>query len=316
MRISVVIPTYKRLERLRGCLASMSRQTCPRDQFEVIVIQDGRDWVLPDDILNKDYGIDLRFLTVEHGGCGPARNKGIEQAKYDVIAFVDDDCEASPDWVDQWARYFEGDPNKVAAGGIVNGAPPKTFVEKFICFKQLLHKPSVGADGEFIDLTTANAAFTKSCLLDVGGFTNDYFFAGKAIGTEDVDLTYRVKRRFGNDRLGINYQAVVVHNHRQSLRDLINQHIAYGKGAYVFCIKNDVPYSNLSLMPPTKLGLVRYCFYLLHRIFTKSVKSFKRDHLAFWLYLPYCYLDFVRKFSYMYGFYQMSFLYGKAKRTR
>src|SRR5689334_10905069 len=91
--ISVIIPTYKRKEKLKRALASALQQSMPAR--EIIVVDDNRDEA--ESLAVKEciasFG-DPRLLWISNfrtpGGCG-ARNSGILTAKGEFIAFLDDD---------------------------------------------------------------------------------------------------------------------------------------------------------------------------------------------------------------------------------
>jgi len=86
MKVSVVIPTYNRYELLKRALRSVSSQTLPPD--EIVVVDDGST-----DNTRKiqEEFPNIRYIYQENGGVASARNRGIEVARYELIAFLDDD---------------------------------------------------------------------------------------------------------------------------------------------------------------------------------------------------------------------------------
>lgn len=98
---SVVIPTYERHALLDRLADNLSSQSC-RD-FEVIVVdQSSEKW--PD--RDKTRGFDLLYVHTDLKGPGFARNTGAGFARGTVIAFVDDDCEPFPDWLEAAETEF------------------------------------------------------------------------------------------------------------------------------------------------------------------------------------------------------------------
>ncbi len=97
VRVSVVIPTHDRSKMLLGTLDSLCRQTCPPDNFEVIVVADG----CTDDTAQvvSSLSVPFRLVFIEQPGMGPsfARNRGVECASGDLLLFLDDDIEAWPE---------------------------------------------------------------------------------------------------------------------------------------------------------------------------------------------------------------------------
>jgi len=95
MKVSIVVPVYNAEKYLNKCLDSLIFQTL--DDYELIFINDGsKD--SSEEIL-KEYSVKypdkMKYITVENGGQGRARNIGINIAEGDYIGFADSD-----DWVD------------------------------------------------------------------------------------------------------------------------------------------------------------------------------------------------------------------------
>ena len=112
MRISVVIPHLNQPDFLRRCLASLAAGT--RQPDEVFVIDNGSAQ-MPVDIC-ATAGVVL--LREETPGPGPARNLGVSHATGDVLAFIDADCLADPEWLAAGAREM-ADPATEILGGDV-----------------------------------------------------------------------------------------------------------------------------------------------------------------------------------------------------
>lgn len=94
-RISVVIPHLNQPEMLARCLASLRDNTRVPD--EIIVVDNGSD-VLPDVPEN------VTLLQEKTPGPGPARNLGVAHSTGDVLAFIDADCLARFDWLEEAER--------------------------------------------------------------------------------------------------------------------------------------------------------------------------------------------------------------------
>ncbi len=95
--VSVIVPHYADLHRLDVCLAALKRQTYPEGALEIIVADNGS----PEGVAAVDAVIAqrARLVTVSERGAGPARNGAVSLATGDVLAFIDADCVADPDWV-------------------------------------------------------------------------------------------------------------------------------------------------------------------------------------------------------------------------
>lgn len=112
--ISVIIPTFNEEENIAQCLVSLSHQTLPRSEYEVIVVDGGSKDATCE--IAKKYA-DLVFVQTSKK-VGGARNDGVKVAKGEIIATTDADCILPPHWIGRIARDFK-DPNIVQVYGPV-----------------------------------------------------------------------------------------------------------------------------------------------------------------------------------------------------
>jgi len=111
---SVVVSTYddRRWEDLVACLRSLDEQTNP--PLEVIVVVDHNP-----ELLARAAKAFSSAKVVENGrprGLAGARNTGIDVARGEIVAFIDDDARAEPGWLESLAGCFAR-PETVGAGG-------------------------------------------------------------------------------------------------------------------------------------------------------------------------------------------------------
>lgn len=112
--ISVVVCTFNRLEMLKKCLESLQRQTYRN--FEIIIVNDhssdGTKQYL-------DASQSSNLIIVHHEknlGLSPSRNDGVNQAKFGLIAFTDDDCVADENWLLEIKKAFDEHDADFGAG--------------------------------------------------------------------------------------------------------------------------------------------------------------------------------------------------------
>lgn len=96
-RVSVIVPHYNDLKGLDICLRLLEQQTFPRGDFEVIVA-DNASPQGPEAVERAIAGR-ARMVVVSEKGAGPARNGGVAVARGELLAFVDSDCQAEPQWL-------------------------------------------------------------------------------------------------------------------------------------------------------------------------------------------------------------------------
>ncbi|WKB54300.1 glycosyltransferase family 2 protein [Eleftheria terrae] len=187
LRVSVVIPTYKRPQLLMRCLEALVDQSFEPSAYEIIVVDDGQT----DDteaavaqLAELTRGSpEIRYLRPE-GTRGPAaaRNRGWRAAESAVIAFTDDDTIPDRDWLRYGMLAMTMD--RAAAWGRVvvpTADDPPTDHEKNTRGLE---------NAEFV---TANAFVRRDALEAVGGFDERF----KRAWREDADLYFSLLQRFG-----------------------------------------------------------------------------------------------------------------------
>ena len=184
---TVVVPTYNEARRLAACIESILNQTIP--DWELIIIDDASTDDTPEVVSRFQ---DPRICYIRSAAnLGPpgARNRGVLDARADLIFFLDADCQAAPDWLEQGLRLF-------AQGDLVG-------IEGKIVFVSPGYRPAYSdrvvqnlAGGFYM---TANMAYRKDVLLRVG------LFNPALRRYEDRDLALRVKQegeiRFAPDMM-------------------------------------------------------------------------------------------------------------------
>ena len=101
--ISVIIPTFNEEENIAQCLVSLSHQTVPRTDYEIIVVDGG----------SKDASCTIaakyadKVFTQTSKKVGGARNDGFVAAKGEIIATTDADCILPPTWIETIKRDFK-----------------------------------------------------------------------------------------------------------------------------------------------------------------------------------------------------------------
>ncbi len=97
-KVSVIIPTYNRCDKLLNCLRFLNEQNFPREDFEIIVVNDGSDDNTELKLKKIKYK-NFSFYTQKNSGQGIARNLGIEKAKGEILIFIGDDIYAQKNFL-------------------------------------------------------------------------------------------------------------------------------------------------------------------------------------------------------------------------
>ena len=117
-RIAIVVPTYNRAASLEATLASVT-SGCSR-KHDIIVVDNNSTDDTPAVVAR--FGPEVRYLQEPKQGLSYARNTGIEAARAldaELVAFIDDDVQAAPDWTEALLQAFDAHPEADCIGGRV-----------------------------------------------------------------------------------------------------------------------------------------------------------------------------------------------------
>jgi glycosyltransferase involved in cell wall biosynthesis len=223
--LSVIIPTFSRPRQLDACLCKLAEQTYPRDQFQVIVVDDGGTYSL--DALVKSYKqtLDISLIRQQNSGPAVARNQGAAAARGVLLVFTDDDCLPDARWLEAFAKRHCQAPLAFLGGAVVN-----YFVENSWAVTSQLILDSAYSfynrdpdDAQFF--ASNNIALPAGGFRDVGGFSPAFRTA-----SEDRELCDRW--RWQGHHLVSVPEAVVEHAKELQLGSFVRQHLNYGRGAF------------------------------------------------------------------------------------
>lgn len=100
MDLTVCICTRDRPAYVRDCLDGLRRQTAPREQFAILLVDSASSACAAAELADiaTEYG--ARLLRMDQPGVSSARNAGAWAARTPFIAYIDDDAIPAADWVD------------------------------------------------------------------------------------------------------------------------------------------------------------------------------------------------------------------------
>jgi GT2 family glycosyltransferase len=217
---TIVVASYNRPRQLRECLDCLAKLDHP--SYRIIVVDDGSDEPLAP--LAEGYGGLVEVIRQENKGPAAARNRGVEAAPTDFVAFTDDDCRPEPDWLRQLEQAHRAAPEALVGGRVANGLPDNLFSEASQGIIDFLYRWYAERDARLRFFTTNNMAFSRRVFLELGKLDPRFVFA-----SEDRDLGLRWKA--SGRPLVFCGDAVVRHHHALTLASFWRQHASYGRGA-------------------------------------------------------------------------------------
>jgi len=206
---SVIIPHLNQPEGLEKCLASLAKQSLSGDAVEVIVVDNGSSHSVEPEV-SRHPG--MRLLQELTPGPGPARNCGARAAKGAILAFIDADCRAHPEWLRVASETLQRSAPGTILGGdvriISDGEGASSGIEAYervFGFRFRLYVEQHGYSG------TGNLIVRRSDFEKVGPFVGIAF-------AEDVEWGGRARRQGFTFRYVP--ELVVYHPARNSIREL------------------------------------------------------------------------------------------------
>jgi GT2 family glycosyltransferase len=250
MRLTAAICTRDRPEELRRALASLAAQTGPPDEILVVenAPRDGR----VRELIERDFP-GVRWTSEPVPGLDFARNRALEGATGDVVAFLDDDAVADAGWAAALRSPF-ADPRVGAVTGrveaLVTDTPGQRLVEanggysrgvRRIRLPEEISLPLHGRRAPRIAWAVSvgsgcSLAVRRSLLLEIGGFDEALDLGAELPGGGDHDALWRVLEA-GSSVL---YEpaALAWHEHRRDLAAAGRQIVGHQRALVAFLVKS------------------------------------------------------------------------------
>lgn len=205
MDVSVIVPAYNAAATIGACLEGLASQSLPGRSKEVIVVDDGSS----DETGKIASGYDVHVTEQPHKGPAAGRNRGVMEAKGEIVLFTDADCVPAEDWIAEMIRPFD-DPEVVGVKGAYR-THQEGIVPRFVqCeYEERYERMARRRQIDFVD--TYAAGYRREVFLRERGFDVRY----PSASVEDQEFSFRLAER--GYKMVFNPQAVVYHRHPRTL---------------------------------------------------------------------------------------------------
>jgi cellulose synthase/poly-beta-1,6-N-acetylglucosamine synthase-like glycosyltransferase len=177
-KISVIIAARNEEKNVHKLLVSLENQTCPKDLFEVIIVDD-RSFDHTHQLIN-DYiassKLNIKLLQIaekeRRNGKKYAIAKGIEHANNDILLFTDSDCIANPKWIETFSKAYDQDTDYVLGYTHVKFSK-NSLINRLKTFEAILYRVIAASglgNGTAMTASASNMSYRKSAYLKANGF--------------------------------------------------------------------------------------------------------------------------------------------------
>lgn len=211
--ITVVVCTYNRGDLITGCLDSLADQTAEPSSFEVLVIDNNSS--------DNTYSIvsqycrlqDLRLISEPAQGLSHARNRGLQEAKGDYIAYLDDDARVDPQYIENILKLLDQFSDSVDCYGgpilpFYTSPKPDWFKDEYE-IRRLRKEAGFQTRGQ--SFSGSNMIWKKSTLQALGGFNPDVGIRGNQLILGEETLLFDKLWKTQSPRLFYSPDLVVFH---------------------------------------------------------------------------------------------------------
>lgn len=286
MKITAAICTYNREKYLPQVLNSIACQTLAADQYEIIVVDNnspGNTQEIVEQFQRNNPSISCSYFLETKQGLSFARNKAIEEAKFEIITFVDDDAFLKEDYFAILVAQFKADTQIAAIGGkillhfetIVPNWENKYLNSLLGYYNPSENEFTYARNGKNSDYPRGSNMTIHQKVFDKIGMFNVELgrVGGNLLGGEEKDIFYRIYNEPG---FKVNYipNAIVYHCvpiERTTKAFIIRQAIGTGHSERIRAQKEKTYLTSLAKEIYKSLGsIVLFFLYLIHNQFTKG----------------------------------------------
>ncbi len=248
INVSIVIPTYNRIDQLKKLINGLEHQSYPKDQFEVIIVSDGGSDGTDEYLSSYSGSLILRPISQSNAGAAVARNTGALNAGGDIILFIDDDVLPDPDLVrTHVSSHQEAGFTDMVLGPMLT--PTDWQLSPWVAWEQTMLERQYWCMNRGIYLPTARQFYTGNASIK-----REFFFLNKCFDpqfrrAEDVEFAYRAVKNGG--RFIFNSEAKGYHYAQRSFKSWIQTAYTYGQNDVTFTYVKDIEW----LLPQILRGL-------------------------------------------------------------
>ncbi len=277
--ISVAVVTRNRAEKLLQCLNSLRNQTIKPKEVVVVDNNSKDNTKKIVDLFKKE--LPVKYYKELRVGIPYARNRAVKEARGEILAFIDDDCQASKNWVAEIINEFSIKREASAVQGKVVCSGSGVFSKLTEALHNVwLQNNIISHDNEIAVGDCRNFSVKIKDLIEANIHFDEEFYRG-----QDVDLVLQLINK--NRKVFFASSVVVSHSERSNIFSYIKQKFEFGRSSKRYEKKWPLLLSSLQLKKKNnKKYLNEVHESILHLDIIKRIKvlsSYKFQEISFLL---------------------------------
>lgn len=216
--VSVVIPVLNGARTIGDTLTGLMNQAPYPGDVEILAVDNGSTDGTP--AIVRSFPVAL--LAEAKLGPSAARNRGLQAAQGDIVAYLDADALPARTWLREITASFT-DPDVLLVAGRLLPLRPATPAERYYARAFLDRGPENAALRDFPFAAAANMAVRRSVAQAIGGWDEDFLAA------QDVEFSYRLLQHFATTIHSQPGAVAFLQNHTTE-EALVRQAFKYGQG--------------------------------------------------------------------------------------
>ena len=254
IKASIVICSYNGAKNIKKCINSLVNQSYPKDNYEIILIDDGST----DNTYKIASTLPIKIIRhTNNQGLSAARNTGLQHAKGEIYICFDDDCFADRNWLEELMKIYTNQTagvcgiTKNSTSGIIdkflseighgNPSPAKDETKNsiaqrlFIYVKDMYNRTSPKTHSHTFrvnEIWGENCSFPSNILKQINGWDKNLS------GVEDTDLCERIKRVTKHPFM-CTTKAIIFHDGKTPFYQLIKKPYQRGDAVLRFYLQNN-----------------------------------------------------------------------------
>ncbi len=240
MNFTIVVMAYERPAGLRRCLSALTRFRTDRASFRVVVVDDGSEADIRSVAEEFEDRLSLLYRRIPHAGVARARNAGLEESSGDFVAFLADDHEPPPDYLDRAIDFFERVPdaelitfNVRSRGGSIARHVQQMYMELTLVMNAQARPDEYGVYAS-LHLPASRAAVFRRSLFDRVAPFDESLLSG-----EDGELGARLAD--AGVPVYFDRDFYIEHWEEKSLRDFLQQRVNYAASFHEVLSRRNPP---------------------------------------------------------------------------